>query len=80
MEAKDGSFGFDFGGKYTEVADQKTIKYELGDGRKVDISFTPNNGGVDIVQTFDAEEENSLDLQKGGWQAIMDNFKRYSEG
>ena len=79
MEAKDGSFGFDFGGVYDEVRENKYIEYTLGDGRKVTIDFTPDSEGTAIVQTFEPEAENPREMQQGGWQAILDNFKRYAE-
>ena len=79
MEAKDGSMGFDFGGVYTAVETNAHIAYTLGDGRKVDIHFTGNGNETKVVQHFEAESENSIEMQKGGWQAIMDNFKSYTE-
>jgi uncharacterized protein YndB with AHSA1/START domain len=79
MEAKDGSFGFDFGGVYNDVKNQELIAYTLGDGRKVNIHFTNKDGGTKVVETFEAEDENSLELQKTGWQAILNNFKNYVE-
>ena len=78
MEAKDGSFGFDFEGVYDEVIDHKRIAYTLGDGRKVQVEFNGENETT-IVETFDAEQINSIEMQKTGWQAIMDNFKKYAE-
>ena len=80
MEAKDGSFGFDFGGVYDEVKTNELIEYTLGDGRKVVINFTGNGNETKVVVTFEAESTNSLEMQRGGWQAIMDNFKKYVEG
>lgn len=79
MEAKDGSFGFDFGGIYTEVETNKTIAYTLEDDRKVNIVFTPTPDGVKVVESFEAETQNSEELQRSGWQAILDNFKKYTE-
>jgi uncharacterized protein YndB with AHSA1/START domain len=79
MEAKDGSFGFDFGGVYGEVRENEYIKYTLGDGRKVDIEFTSNGKNTRVVETFDMENTHSLEMQKAGWQAILDNFKKYTE-
>ncbi|RYE18629.1 MAG: polyketide cyclase [Sphingobacteriales bacterium] len=79
MEAKDGSFGFDFGGTYDAVDEHKQIAYTLGDGRKVDIQFTTNGDQTDIVQTFDPESTNPIEMQREGWQAILNNFKRYAE-
>ena len=79
MEAKDGSFGFDFGGTYDVVNENEYIEYSLGDGRKVKISFSANGNETKVVETFDAEGTHSIEMQKGGWQAILDNFKKYTE-
>ncbi len=79
MEAKDGSMGFEFGGVYDEVREHEYIEYTMGDGRKVKIKFTPADGGTRVTEDFEAEETNSLEMQLGGWQSIMDNFKKYSE-
>ena len=79
MEAKDGSFGFDFTGVYDEVKQYELISYTLEDGRKVEITFIDQENGTKIVETFQAENTNSIEMQKAGWQAILDNFKKYSE-
>jgi uncharacterized protein YndB with AHSA1/START domain len=79
MAAKDGSFSFEFGGVYDKVEQYKTINYILGDGRKVTNSFTGSGNETKIVQSFEAEEENSIDMQRGGWQSILNNFKKYTE-
>lgn len=79
MEAKDGSFGFDFGGVYSEVITHKLIAYTMGDGRKVEVAFTGNGSETKILETFEAESENPVDMQRTGWQAILDNFKKYAE-
>lgn len=79
MEAKDGSFGFDFEGVYDEVVAQKLIKYTIVDGRKVSVEFISKDAGVEIVEAFEAEDENSPELQRQGWQAIIDNFRKYTE-
>ena len=79
MEAKDGSFGFDFGGVYDEVKINKMIAFTIGDGRKVKINFSANGGETRIVETFEAENTNSIEMQRGGWQSILDNFKKYAE-
>ena len=79
MEAKDGNFGFDFGGTYDEVRNHEYMAYTLGDGRKVDITFTPNGNETKVVENFEAETTNPIEMQQGGWQAIMDNFKKYAE-
>jgi len=79
MEAKDGSFGFDFGGVYDEVRKNEYIEYTIGDGRKVKITFKPLGNETRITETFEAENENPIEMQRGGWQAILDNFKKYAE-
>jgi uncharacterized protein YndB with AHSA1/START domain len=79
MEAKDGTEGFDFVGIYDNVKTNELIEYTLEDDRKVKITFTPENGKTKVIETFEAESENSLELQFGGWQAILDNFKKYTE-
>lgn len=79
MAARDGSFSFDFGGRYDEVIFGKKISYTLGDGRKVIVEFFLVDGDVNVKQTFEAEDTNSLEMQRAGWQAILDNFKRYAE-
>lgn len=79
MEARDGSFGFDFEGKYLEVETEKLINYQLEDGRKVWVKFEKEGEGVKLTETFEPEQENSVELQREGWKAILDNFKRYSE-
>jgi len=79
MEAKGGSEGFDFVGVYDNVKTNELIEYTLGDDRKVKISFTSESGKTKVIETFEAENENSLELQFGGWQAILDNFKKYTE-
>lgn len=79
MEAKDGSFGFDFEGIYDEVVDLKKITYSMTDGRQASTAFTDKNEVTEVTTTFDAETENSVELQQGGWQAILNNFKAYAE-
>lgn len=79
MAAKDGSFSFDFGGVYTQVIEHKLIEYTLGDGRKVKVVFTSLGNETKVVETFDPENMNSDEMQKAGWQAILDNFKKYTE-
>lgn len=90
MEAKDGSEGFDFTGTYTSVVIHEHIAYTMEDptspeaskghgGRKVDISFAPDEDGVRITETFEPEAENTHELQRAGWHAILDNFKKYVE-
>jgi uncharacterized protein YndB with AHSA1/START domain len=79
MEAKDGSFGFDFGGTYDEVINHKVIAYTLGDGRKVKTTFATEGAGTKIITVFDPENQNPVDFQKQGWQAILNSFKKYTE-
>ena len=79
MEAKDGSFGFDFSGIYDEVNVNEVISYTLGDGRKVTITFKGQGNETEVIETFDAETSNSIEMQQTGWQAILDNFKTYVE-
>jgi len=79
MEARDGSFGFDFGGEYDKVEVNKTIEYTIGDGRKVNVSFSGDGNTTTVTETFEAESTNPVEMQRGGWQAILDNFKRYAE-
>ena len=79
MAAKDGSMSFDFGGVYTKIVENKAISYDMDDKRHVDISFEETNNGILITQSFDPENENSEEMQKEGWQAILDNFKKYTE-
>lgn len=80
MAAKDGSMSFDFGGVYTKIEEHKVIEYTLGDGRTVSIIFSEEGNATNIVETFDAETQNSVEMQQFGWQAILDNFKKYTEG
>ncbi len=80
MEAKDGSAGFDFGGTYTKVIPGKRLEYSMDDGRNVEVLFTEEAGKTRIVETFDAESENPVEMQRGGWQAILDSFRAYAEG
>ena len=78
MEAKDGSFGFDFEGTYTKVMPQSLIVYEM-DNRATTVEFLPDGESVTVRVTFDTESENPVDMQRQGWQAILDNFKRHVE-
>ncbi len=78
MEAKDGSFGFDFDGVYDDVVENQRIEYTLGDGRKVQVTFSEVDNGTHVMETFEAESMNSAELQRGGWQAILDNFKKHA--
>lgn len=79
MEAKDGSFGFDFEAIYDEVVDQRKIAYTMGDGRKAITNFETVDGKTKVTTTFDAEGQNPVEMQKDGWQAILNNFKKYTE-
>ncbi len=79
MEAKDGSMGFDFGGTYDEVKENELISYTMGDGRKVKTVFTQQDDATKVVETFDAENTNPIEMQRSGWQSILDNFKKYAE-
>ena len=79
MEAKDGSFGFDFGGTYDAVEEHKYIEYTIGDGRKVEVHFSNEGIATTVVENFEAETTNSEEMQRTGWQSILDNFKRYTE-
>ena len=78
MEAKDGSMGFDFAGTYTQIVENKLIEYTFGD-RTARIEFAEAPNGVRVRVTFDPEQENPVELQRGGWQSILDNFARYVE-
>ena len=79
MEAKDGSAGFDFGGTYTRIVAQKIIEYRMGDDRDVKVEFTEGVDGVLVRETFDVESETDRELQRQGWQAMLDNFARHVE-
>lgn len=79
MEAKDGSFGFDFEGTYDKVELHKEITYTMSDGRMATTLFAEKNGKTQITTTFDGETENDPEFQKQGWQAILDNFVKYVE-
>lgn len=79
MEAKDGSFGFDFEAIYDDVVDQKKITYTMTDGRQATTDFENLGGSTKVTTTFDAEGEHDVDMQRAGWQAILNNFKKYTE-
>lgn len=79
MESRDGSMGFDFGGTYDAVRPNEYIEYTLDDDRKVTVTFIPQEGSTKVVESFEAENMNSTELQQGGWQAILDNFKKHTE-
>jgi uncharacterized protein YndB with AHSA1/START domain len=79
MEARDKSTGFDFEGVYNNVIVNKQIDYTLADSRKVKITFSDNGRTTELIETFEAEPINSIDLQKKGWQSILDNFRKFTE-
>ncbi len=79
MEAKDGSMGFDFSGRFTRIVAKQLIEYVLDDGRTVAVTFTPVTGGIEVRESFEAEAANSIEQQRVGWQSILDNFARYVE-
>jgi uncharacterized protein YndB with AHSA1/START domain len=79
MAARDGSVSFDFGGVYSNVKQNSLIEYAMEDGRKVKVSFEAVGDKTRVTETFDPESENSIELQRDGWQAILDNFKKYTE-
>jgi uncharacterized protein YndB with AHSA1/START domain len=79
MEAKDGSSGFDFEGTYTRIVPRKAIAFEMSDGREVEVEFLERPGEVLVKETFEAETENPAEMQREGWQAILDNFGRHVE-
>jgi uncharacterized protein YndB with AHSA1/START domain len=78
MEAKDGSMGFDFAGTYTKLVEHKLIEYSFG-GRTAQVEFAATPDGVRVGVTFDSEATHSIEQQREGWQAILDNFARYVE-
>ena len=79
MEAKDGSFGFDFDAIYDEVREGESITYTMGDGRQSTTDFTDVEGKTMVTTAFDAETMNDIEMQRGGWQAILNNFKKHAE-
>lgn len=79
MEAKDGTVGFDFEGTYEKIVSCQQIAYVLADDRRVHITFSKDGDNTIVTETFDAENENPVELQRGGWQAILDNFKKHVE-
>lgn len=79
MAAKDGSFSFDFSGIYTNVVESELIEYVLEDQREISVRFAEENGMIRVTEIFDPEQMNPLDMQQAGWQAILDNFKKYVE-
>lgn len=80
LYAKDGSMGFDFEGTYSLVKPESFLALTLSDGRKVEVSFAETEGGVMVTETFEAENMNPVEMQRDGWQAFLNNFKKYVEG
>ncbi|WP_343744127.1 SRPBCC family protein [Chitinophaga sp.] len=79
MEAKDGSWGFDFEAIYSNIDNGKSFTYVMGDGRAADVVFEGQGNNTAVTVTFDAEDENPAEMQQAGWQAILDNYKKYTE-
>jgi uncharacterized protein YndB with AHSA1/START domain len=79
MAAKDGSMSFEFGGVYTRVQTNKLIEYGMSDGRKVSIVFVAKGSETEVIETFDPETTHPIEMQRAGWQAILDNFKKHTE-
>ncbi len=79
MEAKDGSFGFDFEGAYTNVVPNRLLEYSFGD-RSARVEFNEGQAGVTVKVSFDSEESHSIEQQREGWQAILNRFQRHVEG
>ncbi|MFV8342596.1 SRPBCC family protein [Flavobacterium sp. XS2P39] len=79
MEAKDGSMGFDFSGRYDTIKQNELIEYTLDDTRKVKICFSNDSNKTKIIEVFEAENENPIEMQQSGWQLILNNFKKYAE-
>lgn len=80
MESRDGKEGFDFAGEYIDVVPNEKVAYVMGDGRKAEVLFHPDELGTRVVVTFDPESENTREVQESGWRAILENFKSYAEG
>ena len=79
MAAKDGSFSFDFSGTYGEVKPNQYLEYTMDDGRKASVQFIAMGNQTRVVESFETEDTNPIEMQRGGWQAILDNFKKYAE-
>lgn len=79
MAAKDGTVSFDFYGTYTDVQQEKYIAYTMGDGRRAEITFNEIGDQIELIESFEAEDVNSIEMQHNGWQAIVDNFKKHAE-
>ena len=79
MAAKDGSFSFDFEGTHTYIVFEKKIDFTIADGRRVAVSFNQEEDQTRVIESFEMETQNSEELQRSGWQAILNNFKKYVE-
>jgi uncharacterized protein YndB with AHSA1/START domain len=79
MEAKDGSMGFDFEATFDEIRKEEKVAYTMGDGRKADVFFKEQNGGTHVNIRFDPDQSHPIEMQRDGWQAILNNFKKYVE-
>jgi uncharacterized protein YndB with AHSA1/START domain len=79
MESKDGKNGFDFEGTYTDLEENKYLSYKMSDGRTVSVNFENKGEKTEVTVEFDPETENPIEMQREGWQAILDNFKKYVE-
>lgn len=79
MESKDGKIGFDFEGTYQQVVPKQYIAYHIADGRKVSVIFEEENDLTVVSEVFEPEEVNPAEMQREGWQAILNNFKKYTE-
>ena len=79
MAAKDGSVSFEFAGVYDEIIEYEKVSYTLGDGRSVEINFEKSDKGTKLTETFETEDTNTQEQQRAGWQAILNNFKKYTE-
>ena len=80
MEARDGSMGFDFSGTYDVVTPHRHLGITLDDGRKMSVDFQAVEGGTKVTETFEAEDQNAVDMQRQGWQAILDNYAAHANG
>ncbi len=79
MAAKDGSFSFDFEGVYTNVTPNKVIEYTMSDGRRVKVTFSGDASETKVTETFDPENTHPVEVQRDGWSAILENFRKYTE-
>jgi uncharacterized protein YndB with AHSA1/START domain len=79
MAAKDGSVSFDFEGVYTKVEPNKMIEFTIADGRRVEVNIQSQGNSTKGVESFEAEDSHTIDMQGGGWLAILDNFRKHTE-